>query len=246
MKKYTETLPNGTTFTMLPIQGGNFMMGSNDYNNEKPIHRVTVPDFYLCEHLVTQAVWQAIMGKNPGHFKGEQNPVECVRWSDVQTFIDKLNAWEKAHPNPNRPRGYYCLPSEAQWEYAARGGNLSQGFTYAGSKHLDEVGYYDRNSAQQTRPVGQLYPNELGLYDMSGNVWEWCQDEWHENYQGAPTDGSAWQEKINIQNKNTNRVVRGGSWLYNPYYCRVSARARDGDHVGNYNLGCRLSRCLTL
>ena len=247
MKKYTETLPDGTTFTMLPIQGGSFMMGSNESDREQPIHRVTVPDFYLCEHLVTQAVWQAIMGNNPSHFKGKQkNPVENVSWHDVQAFIEKLNAWEKTHPNTDRPPGYYCLPSEAQWEYAARGGNLSQGFTYAGSNHLDEVGYYDRNSAQQTRPVGLLYPNELGLYDMSGNVWEWCQDEWHKNYEGAPTDGSAkgnTKDTIIIKMGNILRVVRGGSWLNNPLNCPVSCR-RSSNHYDP--MGCRLSRCLTL
>lgn len=246
MNKYTETIAEGITFTMLPIQGGSFMMGSNEYDKEKPIHRVTVPDFYLCEHLLTQAVWQAIMDNNPSSFKGKQNPVEQVSWIDAQAFIEKLNAWEKAHPNRNRPPGYYCMPSEAQWEYAARGGHLSQGFTYAGSNHLDEVGYYDRNSARQTRPVGQLYPNELGLYDMSGNAWEWCQDEWHDNYKGAPTDGSAWQEQKDIKNKNIFRVVRGGSWNDSPSNCRVSFR--NWYHGSNhyYYIACRLSRCLTL
>ena len=238
MEKYTETIANGITFTMLPIQGGNFMMGSNDYNNAKPIHRVTVPDFYLCEHLVTQAVWQAIMGKNPSRFSGcDQCPVEQVSWDDIQKFLQKLNALTGK---------IYRLPTEAEWEYAARGGNQSKGYKYAGSDYLDKVGYYDRNSKRQTQPVGQLYPNELGLYDMSGNVWEWCQDEWHGNYQGAPTDGSAWQEKINIQNKNTIRVIRGGSWISNPNYCRVADRLRYSDHYANDNFGCRLAWCPTL
>ena len=245
MKKYTETIAKGITFTMLPIQGGSFMMGSNESDNEQPIHPVTVPDFYLCEHLVTQAVWQAIMGNNPSHFNGKQeNPVENVSWRDVQAFIEKLNAWEKAHPT-DRPRGYYCLPSEAQWENAARGGHLSQGFTYAGSNHLDGVGYYDRNSAHQTRPVGQLCPNRLGLYDLSGNVWEWCQDEWHHNYKDAPTDGSAWQEHENIK-LNISRIIRGGSWLDYAYRSRVSFRGMFNVSTYSFTIGCRLSRCLTL
>ena len=246
MQPYTETLETGIFFTMQPIAGGSFMMGSNEEEREKPIHEVTLSNFYICEHAVTQAVWQAIMGSNPSSFKDEQRPVERVSWLDAQEFIKKLNAWEAQHPNPLRPRGYYCLPTEAQWEYAARGGQQSEGFVYAGSDKLEEVGYYARNSANQTRRVGQLHPNELGLYDMSGNVYEWCQDEWHANYKGAPADGSAWQGKSNAKNENISRVVRGGSWYSVTDNCRVASRLNHYVNDRFNYLGFRLSRCLTL
>ena len=246
LQAYTETLPGGVQFTMLPVMGGSFMMGSDEGESEQPIHRVQLSDFYMCEHPVTQAVWAYFMGSNPSHFKDEQRPVEMVSWLDAQEFIKKLNAWEAQHPNFLRPRGYYCLPSEAQWEYAARGGQQSEGFVYAGSDKLEEVGYYARNSAKQTRRVGQLHPNELGLYDMSGNVFEWCQDEWHGNYKGAPADGSAWEDKVNEKKENIRRVVRGGSWFLNPFNCRLAYRIRSHDHFRYYNFGFRLSRCLTL
>ena len=246
MHPYTEELQTGISFTMRPVLGGSFMMGSDERESEQPIHRVQVPDFYMCEHLVTQAVWEAIMGSNPSHFKDEQRPVEMVSWLDAQDFIKKLNAWEAQHPNPLRPRGNYCLPSEAQWEYAARGGQQSEGFVYAGSDKLEEVGYYDRNSAKQTRRVGQLHPNELGLYDMSGNVREWCQDEWHSNYKGAPADGSAWEDKINEKKENTLRVVRGGSWYNDANDCRLAYRYYNYASNRLNNIGLRLSRCLTL
>ena len=254
MHPYTEELQTGISFTMQPIAGGSFMMGSNEDGNEQPIHRVQLSDFYMCEHLVTQAVWEYIMGSNPSGFKDEQRPVEEVRWLDAQAFIKKLNAWEAQHPNPLRPRGYYCLPSEAQWEYAARGGQQSEGFIYAGSDKLEEVGYYALNSANQTRRVGQLYPNELGLYDMSGNVWEWCQDEWHDNYKRAPADGSVWESndangsvwESNDVKKNILRVIRGGSWNDLPNDCRLAYRYWYFDLNRNDLIGFRLSRCLTL
>ncbi len=256
MQPYTETLETGISFTMQPVAGGSFMMGGDEAEREQPIHRVQLSDFYMCEHLVTQAVWECIMGSNPSSFKDEQKPVETVSWLDAQEFIKKLNAWEAQHPNDLRPRGYYCLPTEAQWEYAARGGQQSEGFNssfdkggqggfiYSGSDKLEEVGYYARNSAKQTRRVGQLHPNELGLYDMSGNVWEWCQDEWHDNYKGAPADGSAWESK-SAKNKYIDRVVRGGSWNNYPYLCRLAYRFNHSNLHLNL-IGFRLSRCLTL
>lgn len=219
MHPFTETLKKDISFTMCPVAGGSFMMGSDEYQNEKPKHRVELTDFYMCEHPVTQAVWECVMDSNPSYHKDPVRPVEQVSWDDAQAFIKKLNAWKDKHPNSSRPSGYYSLPTEAQWEYAARGGQKSESFIYAGSSKLEEVGYYDRNSAGVTRPVGQLYANELGLYDMSGNVWEWCLD-WYsaDYYKNSPAQNPHGPET------GSYRVLRGGSWRYYAQYCRVAYR----------------------
>ena len=226
---YTETLPDGTTFEMIKIDGDSFMMGNDEsrYGLEKPAHQVTVPDFYLAKYPVTQALWQSLMGKNPAHFKGANRPVEQVSWDNAQKFIEKLNKLTGKT---------YRLPSEAEWEYAARGGKQSKGFMYAGSNKLKEVGWYNGNSHRETKPVGLKLPNELGLYDMSGNVWEWCADVWHENYNGAPEDGSAWLSG----GEQARRVVRGGSWDFNDYVCRVSDSSRLLTGGRLINIGFRL------
>lgn len=198
---------------MVFVRGGTFQMGSNDHDREKPIHSVTLSDFEIGKYPVTQKVWQEIMGNNPSHFKGcDDCPVENVSWNDVQEFLKKLN---QKYPGKN-----YRLPSEAEWEYAARGGQQSKGYTYAGSNDIGEVAWYAENSGRKTHPVGSKKANELGIYDMSGNVWEWCQDAWHENYQGAPTDGSAWISG----GEQWQRVLRGGSWGNVPNYCRAAFR----------------------
>ncbi|MBK7476684.1 MAG: formylglycine-generating enzyme family protein [Haliscomenobacter sp.] len=213
--QYLETLPGGAAFEMIRIEGGSFVMGDDDapYKDEKPAHLVQIPDFYLGKFPVTQALWQAVMGDNPSSFQGPNRPVVQVSWIDVQTFLKKLNT---------RTGKTYRLPSEAEWQYAARGGHRSQGFTYSGGNKLNEVGWYDENSHAETKPVGLKQPNELGLYDMSGNVWEWCADVWHDNYEGAPDDGSAWT----TGGDQDLRVVRGGSWFFDDCYCRVSSRNR--------------------
>ena len=208
-----ETI-DGHAFEMVYIEGGSFQMGSESeeaYSNEKPVHPVTVPDFYLGRYPVTQSLWQAVMGENPSRFQGPERPVERVSWDDCQRFIEKLNAKTKQS---------YRLPSEEEWEYAARGGRLSEGYLYAASDKLDEVGWYDDNSGGETQPVGLKLPNELGLYDMSGNVWEWCEDDWHGDYKGAPGDGSAWVGNP----RGAHRVCRGGDWAYPARNCRVSYR----------------------
>ncbi len=200
---------------MLPIEGGSFDMGSNEHDSEKPIHKVTVKDFRLCKFPVTQAAWKRVVGqdKNPSRFKGDDLPVEKVNWKDAQDFIQKLNAGSGQS---------YRLPSEAEWEFAARGGNKSKGFKFSGSNDLKEVGWFKENSGIQTQPVGDLAPNELGLHDMSGNVWEWCEDVWHENYQGAPANGRAWT----VGGEENRRVLRGGSWGIAARLCRSSNRLR--------------------
>ena len=190
---------------MVKVEGGTFMMGSNDSKSTQPIHKVTVPTFYISKYQVTQKQWQEIMGNTPSHFKGENRPVENVSWNDTQDFIKKLN---------QRTGKKYRLPTEAEWEFAARGGNYSKGYKYAGSNNIDEVAWYHTNSYKLgkehrnygTNPVGIKKSNELGIYDMSGNVWEWCEDTWYDNYQNAPKNGAAWMAE-----NESRRVLRGGS-----------------------------------
>ena len=208
---------------MVLVRGGTFQMGSNYQDREKPIHSVTLPDFEIGKYPVTQKLWQEIIGSNPSRFKGcDDCPVENVSWHNVQEFLRKLN---QKYPGKN-----YCLPSEAEWEYAARGGNQSKGYIYAGSNDIDEVAWYDKNSGRKTHPVGGKKANELGIYDMSGNVCEWCQDAWHDNYQDAPADGSAWDNS----DWHAHRVLRGGSWNYIPFNCRAADRF-------NYNPTLRIN-----
>jgi formylglycine-generating enzyme required for sulfatase activity len=198
---------------MVFIQGGTFQMGSNEGDDdEKPVHTVTVGSFYMGKYEVTQNQWKAIMGGNPSNFSDCINcPVESVSWNNVQEFIQKLN---------QRTGKSFRLPTEAEWEYAARGGNQSRGYTYSGGNNLDEVAWYDGNSGNKTHPVGQKGPNELGLYDMSGNVWEWCGD-WYGSgyYQNSPA--------INPKGptSESSRVDRGGCWYRNAQYCRSSFRS---------------------
>jgi formylglycine-generating enzyme required for sulfatase activity len=223
------TNPDPFAPLMVKIEGGTFQMGSNDYGDEKPIHSVTLSSFYLSKYQVTQKQWTEIMGNNPSRFKGEDLPVENVSWNDAQEFIKKLNEITGKK---------YRLLTEAEWEYAARGGNQSQGYKYAGSDNLDEVGWYDKNSNSKTHPVGQKKPNELGLYDISGNVWEWCEDIWHEDYKGAPEDGIAWL----TDGDSSRRVLRGGSWGYVDVNCRVAYRLRGSPTVRYNRYGFRLAR----
>ena len=216
---------------MLFVEGGTFQMGATSEQgsdaeyDEKPVHSVTLSDFYIGKYEVTQGQWKAVMGKNPSRYTGDDNrPVESVSWEDVQEFIQKLNALTGKR---------YRLPTEAEWEYAARGGKTSQGYKYAGGNSIDKVAWYALNSSGQTHLVGQKQPNELGLYDMTGNVWEWCQD-WYESYSSSaqtnptgPTHGSS-------------RVLRGGSWNRNAGYCRVSDRNDDNPSGRAINIGFRL------
>ena len=198
---------NGVTFKMIAVQGVTYTMGAADndpeaYDWEKPAHKETVSDFMIGETPVTQKLWQAVMGSNPSNFKGDmQRPVEQVSWNDCQTFIRKLNQLTGQN---------FRLPSEAEWEYAARGGNRSNGYKYAGSNSVGTVAWYDGNSGSTTHKVKTKQPNELGIYDMSGNVWEWCQDKWCDNYNSLRNSGY--------------RVLRGGSWINYAGYVRVSNR----------------------
>jgi formylglycine-generating enzyme required for sulfatase activity len=214
---------------MVFVQGGTFQMGSNDgEDDEKPVHTITLNSFYIGKYEVTQKQWREVMGSDPPelYFKGcDQCPVENVSWDDVQEYLKKLNA---------RSGKIFRLPTEAEWEYAARGGNQSRGYTYSGGNNLDEVAWYDGNSGNKIHPVGQKRPNELGLYDMSGNVWERCKDWYGEDfYKTSPA--------IEPKGPSTGsyRVLRGGSWYLNAQYCRTSLRGYGPDYRLDY-LGCRL------
>ncbi|MCK9453493.1 MAG: SUMF1/EgtB/PvdO family nonheme iron enzyme [Bacteroidales bacterium] len=202
---------------MVLVKGGTFKMGcTNEQGNdcddeEKSTHQVTVSDYYIGKYEVTQQQWKAIMGKSPSYNKNCDNcPVEVVSWNDIQKFIKKLN--RKTDKN-------YRLPTEAEWEYAARGGAQSRGYKYAGSNNLGDVGWYGENSGYKTHPVGQKKANELGIYDMSGNVWEWCSDWYDLNYYSS-------SPRTNPQGAASGflRVVRGGSWLDAAQDCRVGFR----------------------
>ncbi|MBE6193211.1 MAG: PEGA domain-containing protein [Rikenellaceae bacterium] len=199
---------------MVFVKGGTFTMGatseqgSDAYSDEKPTHSVTLSDYYIGKYEVTQAQWRAVMGNNPSRFKGDNLPVERVSWDDIQEFITKLNAQTGKN---------FRLPTEAEWEYAARGGNQSKGYKYSGSNTLGDVVWYDDNSSSKTHSVGQKQPNELGIYDMSGNVWEWCSD-WYGSY------SSSLQTNPMGPSGGSDRVLRGGSWLNDARDCRVSIR----------------------
>jgi formylglycine-generating enzyme required for sulfatase activity len=200
---------------MVYVSGGTFTMGctaeqgSECSSNEKPAHTVTLSSFSIGKYELTQAQWKAVMGTNPSFYEACPNcPVENVSWNDIQDFISKLNA---------KTGKTYRLPTEAEWEYAARGGSSSRGYKYAGSNEIAAVAWYDGNSNDKTHPVGQKKPNELGIYDMSGNVWEWCSD-WYDGsyYSSSPSNNPQGLSS------GSDRVLRG--WSSNPQYCRVSFR----------------------
>ena len=202
-------------------------MGGDLYSSEKPIHEVTLDSYYIGKYPITQKEWREIMGNNPSFFTGcDQCPVEGISWKDVQEFLQRLNA---------RTGQNYRLPTEAEWEFAARGGNNSRGYLYAGSDNLEDVAWYKGNAGDKTHSVGQKLPNELGLYDMCGNVAEWCQD-WYRYY------SSFAQTNPKGSLIGSNRVVRGGSWNFVPRFCGVAFRfyGLPGDRLGI--VGFRLAR----
>lgn len=217
----------GASFVKIPP--GSFQMGSNEYGDEKPIHTVNIKTFYMMTTEVTQAQWQAVMGNNPSYFKGDNLPVECVSWNDVQEFLRKLN---QKDPGKN-----YRLPSEAEWEYACRAGTTTKFYSGNNDSDLDGIAWYSGNSHDKTHPAGQKCPNVWGLYDISGNVWEWCQDWYHDSYKGAPTDGSAWESP-----RGSYRVLRGGSWYNFPNFCRSASRSYNSPDRRSYGMGFRLVR----
>ena len=217
-KTYTA---NGVSFKMVAVKGGTFTMGVTTS------HQVTLSDYWIGETEVTEALWTAVMGSNPcNRTLGGNYPVEYVTWNDCQTFITKLNELTGET---------FRLPTEAEWEFAARGGNKNKGCQYAGSDNIDDVAWYSGNSGWAKHPVATKAPNELGLNDMSGNVWEWCQD-WYGNYISEAQTNPTGPET------GSSRVYRGGSWDFEAEYCKVSLRAYDIPSKAFTNLGLRLAQ----
>ena len=227
---------NGVSFKMIFVEGGTFTMGCTSEqggdcdSDEKPTHSVTLSNYYIGQTEVTQALWKAVMGSNPSNFmKGDNYPVEYVSWNECKDFVDKLNSLLSSQLGGKR----FALPTEAQWEYAARGGRKSNHYKYSGSNTIVNVAWYDDNSNSSTHPVATKSPNELELYDMSGNVYEWCYD-WYGSYtsssQSNPQGASSGQ----------NRVYRGGSWYFIARYCRVSGRYYYSPTFRYCHLGLRL------
>lgn len=222
---------NGVRFTMVAVKGGTFTMGAT-YDDaevdaevdEEPAHEVTLSDYYIGQTEVTQALWEAVMGSNPSNHKGDNLPVENVSWDDCQVFIQKLNQLTGKQ---------FRLPTEAEWEYAARGGRKSQGYKYAGDDYIGSVAWYSGNSGYETHPVATKQANELGIYDMSGNVWEWCSD-WFGGYQSSS------QSDPQGPSSGSRRVYRGGCSIF-AWGCRVSFRDCNTPDFCNTNLGLRLS-----
>lgn len=221
----------GVTFKMIRVEGGTFTMGgtaeqgSDADDDEKVTHRVTLSTYYIGETEVTQALWEAVMGSNPSTWKESSLPVEQVSWEDCQNFVRELNRMTGKN---------FRLPTEAEWEFAARGGNKTTGCKYSGSNAIDRVAWYTSNSGSKTHEVKTKSPNDLGIYDMSGNVWEWCYD-WYGSYSSSP------QTNPTGASSGSYRVRRGGSWNFSVGFCRVSRRLIGAPSFRCDYLGLRLA-----
>ncbi len=237
---FIENLPNGITLKMVSLPAGEFLMGSPDSDSdaqsrEKPQHQVQVNSFAIGKYPVTQAQYEAVMGTNPSYFKNNpQNPVEQVSWEDAQAFCQKLSQITGKT---------YRLPTEAEWEYACRAGTTTRYYFGDDAGQLGDYAWHKGNSQDKTHPVGQKKPNAWGLHDMIGNVWEWCEDDWHSTYENAPRDGSAWLIK-----DDRSQILRGGSWCNNPKYCRSAYRTyydrRDYITCYSFRVVCVFGRTL--
>lgn len=218
----------GVSFNMVKVKGGTFTMGATEeqgefaQENEFPAIEQTVDDYWIGETEVTQELWEAVMGYNPSFFKGAQLPVESIRYIDCEAFFFKLNFFTKHK---------FRLPTEAEWEFAARGGNNALATVFAGGENIDSVAWFCNNSGNVTHDVKTKAPNELGIYDMSGNVDEWCVDTYHFYGQAAPSEGKEW----------AIRVKRGGGFLDFPAHLRVSDRRGSSELMWNKDVGIRLA-----
>ena len=241
MQSFIQTIPGSTgSVNMVKVEGGVFDMGGESWTEySMPVHRVALSDYLMAAHPVTQELWEAVMGKekNESLFRGKRRPVETVSWEQINNdFLPVFNELTVR----SRPYGtMYQLPTEAQGEYAARGGQRSAGYIYSGGHKLDDAGWYDENSHRETKPVGLKLPNELGLYDMSGNVWEWCSDRYGSFYYEICKEKGVVKDPDGTLGGDT-RVLRGGCWLTSHQRCCVANR--DGYHpVSRYcDTGFRL------
>ena len=238
-KRSADEIINAYVNSMVYVEGGTFTMGATSEQggdadgDEKPAHSVTLSSYHIGQTEVTQELWEAVMGSNPSKFKGSNRPVECVSWDDCQEFLSRLNRITGKR---------FRLPTEAEWEYAARGGSRSRGYKYSGSDYIYDVAWFVKNSCDKgesspdygTHAVGTKLPNELGLYDMSGNVWEWCSD-WYGTY------SSSAQSNPTGPSTGSNRMYRGGCWYDGARHCRVSCRDDNSPDYSYYSLGLRLA-----
>ena len=238
VEDYWEKLGEGVKLTMVKIPAGSFLMGSSEGESEQsddegPQHEVTLGAFWMAQTPTTQAQWRTVAGwpkverdlePDPSYFKGDQRPVELVSWRDAQEFCRRLS---------QRTGQRYGLPSEAQWEYACRAGSTTP-FHFGATLTPDQAHF---NSAQGTVDVASYPANDWGLHDMHGNVWEWCQDHWHSDYEGAPNDGSAWED---CSLGGVPRLLRGGSWFTLPAGCRSAFRFNNFPDGRNYSIGFRV------
>jgi len=223
------------------VKGGCYQMGCGSWTSdcdgdEKPVHEVCVDDFYVGKYEVTQGQWKAVMGNNPSSFSscGDNCPVEQVSWNDIQEFINRLNQKTKNNPQAPFGKGEFRLPTEAEWEYAARSGGKSE--KYSGGNDVDSVAWYKDNSRNKTHPVGTKQPNGLGLYDMSGNVWEWVSDWYSSSYYSESSKNNP-----KGPNSGSNRVRRGGSWVSYAWSVRASDRFYNTPVFRSSDLGFRLA-----
>ena len=246
MEDYSDFKVDGTPCPLAFIQGGTMELGEGDNQ-----HSVTLPSFHMAKYQVTQVLYEAITKTNPSRYKDKNHPVTNVNWDESKEFIKQLNKITEKE---------FRLPSESEWEYAGRGGVNSQRYIYCGSDDLKQVGWYNDNSGGEIKLVGLLLPNELGLYDMSGNVFEWCEDDYYSNFKDAPKDGSAWVDDSNrptrilrtigdfFKDKPKDesikradyRVLRGGYYFDNSADCRPTYRNFDRPDYRNNAIGFRL------
>ena len=250
MKNHPQFQNTPAQFTMIAIEGNidsePFDMGGESWDSDSlPIHLIRLSDYWLCEYPVTQAVWETVMGTNPSDFKGATRPVENVSWNDIadndniNNFLSKLNTMTEGV----RPAGMvYRLPTESQWEYAARGGKYwkQYPFDYSGSDKLNEVGWYIANSHSETKPVGLKTPNLLGLYDMSGNVWEWCEDWFDDDFYEKCKKQGIVENPCNRE-QGSDRVRRGGGYFNDEQNCRPAIRSYNTPSYCDSNIGFRLA-----
>jgi formylglycine-generating enzyme required for sulfatase activity len=215
---------------MVSLSGGKFLMGSErGIDLERPVHRVTVNPFAIGKYEVTRGQWRVVMaGSDPSNFKGDDDlPVENVSWEDIHSFLKRLG-------------NGYRLPTEAEWEFAARGGTTTDFFHDEKLGKTGEYAWFIGNADERTHPVGKKLPNPFGIYDIYGNVWEWCEDDWHDSYVGAPDDGQAWIGEPRI----SRRVVRGASFRFDEISCRSTDRGRNESDFRSLDGGFRLAKTL--